>query len=422
MYCEFLINKINDFYKNRIEVRKNKKALVINGKTGPSSITLVSNDYLSVANHLEILTAQEKEIRKKKDKVIMSAIYMTGDCLKTRFEEEMAEYLDYESAILCQSGWAANIGLIQAIATEGTPVYIDFYAHMSLWEGIRSAGAKPVPFLHNNCKHLEKMLKRHGQGIILIDSLYSSLGDIAPIAQIAELSQKYKCIYVVDESHSVGTHGYKGSGLVKELGLTEQVDFVTLSLAKTFAGRAGLLTCSKRFAGYFPYVSYPAIFSSALLDHEIAGLTATLKVIKESDDRRERLRKKSKILREGLRKMGYKVVSHSHIVSIEIGSEEDTETMRDALGEKDVFGSVFCFPAAPKNRALIRFSVNSEIPIESIHQILKACQEIQDSKISNNVKKIELTKCTIEFNSKSPINYYQEEDNLDDQKSIMSTK
>ena len=150
------------------------------------------------------------------------------------------------------------------------------------------------------------MLQKYGSGII-IDSLYSTIGDIAPIAEIANLSQKYNCIYVVDESHSIGTHGNKGSGLVNALGLTKQVDFITISLAKTFAGRAGLITCNKRFAGYFPYISYPAIFSSSILDYEIAGLNATLEVIKDSDYLRKMLVNKSQYLRNELKKLNYDI-------------------------------------------------------------------------------------------------------------------
>jgi len=381
MYCDFLIRRINDFYKNVIEVRKNKKHLVIGKGVQEDSIVLTSNDYLAIANHPKILSAQEKEIKNQHNKVIMSAVFMTGNSLKGTFEEEMAQYFGYESSILCQSGWAANVGLLQAIAEKDVPVYIDFFAHMSLWEGIRTANAKAIPFLHNNTAHLEKMINKHGPGVILIDSLYSTTGDIAPIAQIARLSQQYKCIYVVDESHSVGTHGFKGSGLVKELGLTDQVDFITLSLAKAFAGRAGLIVCSERFAGYFPYIAYPAIFSSALLDHEIAGLRATLEVIKDSDDLREALKTKAAYLRKELKQMGYKVQSQSHIVSIESGSEEKTEILRDALEDRNIFGSVFCSPATPKNRALIRFSVNSKIPYEQLDYIVKCFKDIKDRDI-----------------------------------------
>jgi len=381
MYPDFLLKRINDFYKNVIEVRKNKKHLVIGKGVQVDSIILTSNDYLAIANHPKILTAQEKEIKNQHNKVIMSAVFMGENTLKGVFEKEMAEYLGYESTVLCQSGWAANVGLLQAIAEKDIPVYIDFFAHMSLWEGIRVANAKPVAFLHNNITHLEKLLNKNGPGIILIDSLYSTIGDVAPIAQIAKLSQQHKCIFVVDESHSVGTHGHKGSGLVRELGITDQVDFITLSLAKTFAGRAGLIACSQRFAGYFPYISFPAIFSSALLDHEIAGLRATLEVIKESDNLREDLKVKSSYLRKELKQLGYKIESQSHIVSIESGNEERTEILRDALEERNIFGSVFCSPATPKNRALIRLSVNSKLPYDQLDYIIKCFRDIKDKNI-----------------------------------------
>lgn len=381
MYCDFLTRRINNFYKDVVFSRQKKRPLPINGNYDENSIILVSNDYLGIAGHPKILSAQADSIKKQNNKIVMSAVFLKENSPQGLFEKEMAEYCGYESSILCQSGWAANVGLLQAIAEKDVPVYIDFFAHMSLWEGIRAAGAKAIYFLHNNVTHLEKMLSKHGPGIILIDSLYSTTGDIAPIAQIAKLSQQYKCIYVVDESHSVGTHGVKGSGLVKELGLTDQVDFITLSLAKAFAGRAGLIACSERFAGYFPYVSYPAIFSSALLDHEIAGLRATLGVIKESDDLREALKTKAAYLRKELKQMGYEVQSQSHIVSIESGSEEKTEILRDALEERNIFGSVFCSPATPKNRALIRFSVNSKIPYEELDYIVKSFKDIKDRDI-----------------------------------------
>ncbi|MBM3590671.1 MAG: aminotransferase class I/II-fold pyridoxal phosphate-dependent enzyme, partial [Alphaproteobacteria bacterium] len=197
MYPDFLLKRINDFYKNVIEVRKNKKHLVIGKSVQVDSIILTSNDYLAIANHPKILTAQEKEIKNQHNKVIMSAVFMGENTLKGVFEKEMAEYLGYESTVLCQSGWAANVGLLQAIAEKDIPVYIDFFAHMSLWEGIRVANAKPVAFLHNNIAHLEKLLNKNGPGIILIDSLYSTIGDVAPIAQIAELSQQYSAFLLL---------------------------------------------------------------------------------------------------------------------------------------------------------------------------------------------------------------------------------
>lgn len=287
----------------------------------------------------------------------------------------MASYVGYDKAILCQSGWAANVGLMQVIAGQDTNIYIDFFAHMSLWEGIKSSGAKAFPFRHNNTRSLEKIIKKNGKGIIVVDSVYSTTGDICPLKDIADLATRYGCVLVVDESHSLGTHGPNGSGLVADLGISEQVHFITASLAKTFAARAGIVLCSKSVADWFPYVSYPAIFSSALLPYEIAGLTATLEVIKNSNQRREQLKVKSKYLRDGLRDLGITISSESQIVSLEGGREEITERIRDELESRNIFGSVFCSPATPKHRSLVRFSINSEASIRELNQILSACEE-----------------------------------------------
>jgi CAI-1 autoinducer synthase len=195
----------------------------------------------------------------------------------------------------------ANTGLIQVIAGEGVPVYADMMAHMSLWEGIKCAGAKPVTVFHNEVEHLERQILRHGPGVVVVDSIYSTTGSIAPLREIVEICEAQGCILVADESHSLGTHGPNGEGLVVELGLAERVHFRTASLAKAFAGRAGFVTCSRRFADYFKSESNPAIFSSTLLPHDIHGLAATLGVIRQEGWRRERLRANAAYLRQRAR-------------------------------------------------------------------------------------------------------------------------
>jgi 7-keto-8-aminopelargonate synthetase-like enzyme len=377
MYCELLINRINQFYRQFIDVRKNGKPLILGDIPKPSSIILTGNDYLAIANHPEIISAQTQELNNN-SKVVMSAAFLHGNSLQRTFECEMAEFLGYEAAILCQSGWAGNVGLMQAISGQNIPVYIDFYTHMSLWEGIKSAGATARPFLHNNCRHLEKLIKRYGSGVIVVDSLYSTIGDICPLEQMAQIAKKYGCIFVVDESHSVGTHGIEGSGLVKQLGLEKEVDFITLSLAKSFVGRAGLITCSSRFAGYFPYISYPAIFSSSILDYEIAGLRTTLKIIKESDERRKILAKNSEYLREALKDLGYVIASQSQIIALETGTDERTEIIRDEIEKQNIFGSVFCAPATANNKAIIRLSINSNISKWQLNHIITSCKNIKN--------------------------------------------
>ncbi len=376
----FLEERMDRFYKEIIEPRKNKKHLVLGKNFDPqsNSLALFNNDYLCVGSHPAVAESQINVLKNQGNGVVMSGVFMQGKCPKQRFEDMMAEYTGYEAAILCQSGYAANVGLLQAIAGEGIPVYVDFSAHASLWEGVKAAGAIPVPFNHNSCEHLERQIKKNGCGVILIDSLYSVDGSIAPLREIVEISQKYGCILVVDESHSLGTHGANGSGLVSELGLADKVDFITASLAKTFAGRAGIVLCSKKFAGYFPYISFPAIFSSVLLNHEIEGLITTLNLIKTFDERRERLKVLSQDFRTKMDHLGYNIVSESHIVSIESGLESDTEILRDALENNGVFGAVFCSPATPKNRSVVRLSLNSSLSNEEINRLVSVFDKIRD--------------------------------------------
>ena len=126
-------------------------------------IVLLSNDYLSIAKHPDVIRAQVDSLQCHGNGMVMSAVFLGGDTPQRAFEAEMAAFMDAPAALLCQSGWAANVGLLQSIARRDVPVYIDLRAHMSLWEGITSAGAVARPFRHNNPEHLEQLLRRHGR-------------------------------------------------------------------------------------------------------------------------------------------------------------------------------------------------------------------------------------------------------------------
>nr|WP_232209725.1 alpha-hydroxyketone-type quorum-sensing autoinducer synthase [Chlorobium ferrooxidans] len=375
---DFLDARLLAYEEASIKTRRNGKPLVLGKKPQPESIILQSNDYLSISNHPQVLQAQIARLEQGGHEMVMSAVFLHEDSDKSLFEKAMARLVGFEHAILCQSGWAANVGIMQTIADQNTPVYIDFFTHMSLWEGVKTSGAPFYTFMHNDAAHLENLVKQHGQGIIVVDSLYSTTGDIAPLTEIIDIANRHNCLSLVDESHSLGTHGPRGAGLVASLGLTDRVHFITGSLAKAFAGRAGIILCSQRFAEYYPYAAYPAIFSSALLPHDIAGLSATLDVIINSDDRRKKLHDNALFFRNGLESLGYFLASQSQIISLEPGSEPQMEILRDALEDRNVFGSVFCAPATPKNRTLMRFSLNSDMEIDELQQVLDVCASIRD--------------------------------------------
>ena len=291
----------------------------------------------------------------------------------------MANFMGAEDGLITQSGWSANVGLLQTIAGPGVPVYLDMQAHASLWEGVHAAQARPVPFLHNEVEHLRRQVLKHGAGVIVVDSVYSVSGSVAPLREVLAVAEESGSILVVDESHSLGTHGPAGAGLVVQMGLADRVHFRTASLAKAFGGRAGFITCSSKFKGYFLSTSRPAIFSSCMLRHELAWFDAALDFIRNADERRRALHRNARRVRDGLNKLGYNVSDGTEqIIALEAGTEPKTQVLRKALEAEGIFGAVFCAPATPKNRSLVRLTLNSGLTEVEIRQILQACAAIRE--------------------------------------------
>lgn len=371
----FIEERLNFYIQDLITRNESQKHLVLGKRPPRNAVVMQSNDYLALSHNKQIQHAHQAAISEHDDNVVMSAIFLQDEESKPAFETELASYVGMESCLLSQSGWAANIGLLQTICPPDTPVYIDFFAHMSLWEGIRAAGAIAHPFMHNNMSHLRRLLERHGSGVIVIDSVYSTIGTIAPLRDIYEMAQAFDCAVIVDESHSLGTHGENGAGLVQALGLTNQVDFITVSLAKTFAYRAGAILGPKQLSDTLPFVAYPAIFSSTVLPQEVIRLEKTLEVIKGAEDKRKTLFERAKSLTTGLKRIGFNIRSESQIVALECGNERNTERVRDFLEQRDVFGAVFCRPATGKNKNIIRFSVNADMTPRDIDHVLTVCHE-----------------------------------------------
>ena len=173
-----------DFLKRKLErqediLYKSEKTgnyLAVGRSADARSIALQSNDYLDISQHESIRQAQLDSLQKKSNSTVMSAVFLGDDSKQAMFEIAMAKFAHMPSAVLCQSGWAANVGLMQVIADETTPVYIDMFTHMSLWEGVKQTGAPVHAFRHNDVKHLESLLKKHGAGVVLTESIFSTTG------------------------------------------------------------------------------------------------------------------------------------------------------------------------------------------------------------------------------------------------------
>jgi CAI-1 autoinducer synthase len=328
--------------------------LLVSRRPRNVSVQMRTNDYLSITSDHRIIEAEIQYLRQNGHGEAISRVFLHKQEDQHRaFEHRIANLLQAEDAVLCMSGYCANVGLLQAIAAPETPIFMDMMAHASLWEGVTSARATARPFLHNNPEHLERQLREHGPGIVVVDAVYSTNGALCPLTDIVEVVERHGCVIVVDETHSFGAQGPRGAGLTVALGLAHRVHFRTVGLSKAVASRGGVVIGSARNMEFFRYEAYPMIFSTSVLGHEVAGFEAALDIIETEEWRRTKLHQNHAVLRAGLDDLGYNVDDcDTQILSLEAGLESDVRRLRDALEENDVFGSVFCAPATPKKRAL----------------------------------------------------------------------
>lgn len=372
-----LSQRIARDFKPRWDLQWGGKFMLYGRTPTSEAIRLDGNDYLSVTGRPEIVHAQVESLRKAQEFVVQSGVFHLNEHPTHALELALAAWVGKDDGFICQSGYSANVGLLQAIADTETPVYLDTLAHASLWEGAHAARAPAFAFRHNDPAHLARVIAKNGPGIVVVDSVYSTTGALCPLVEVVDVAEAGGCMILVDESHSLGTHGPKGAGLCAELGLTDRVHFITASLAKAFAGRAGFFTAPAHMRYYILCSSFPNIFSSSLLPHEIAGLAATLELIRNSDDARTRLHAHTRRLRNSLSELGYPIHQGSQqIIALEVGSESETMLLRDRLEERNVFSSMFCAPATSSKRAMMRLTLNAGLMDSELDHVESAAREI----------------------------------------------
>ncbi|CAN1723284.1 CAI-1 autoinducer synthase [Hyphomicrobium sp. 1Nfss2.1] len=377
---DFLRTRVDDYHvRRKVELWQGSHPL--QGRAPrPGDIKVRSNDYLCLAGHPHVVESEIAALRAGGHGDAVSRVWVHHERDVTReFEQRVARLMLAEDCVLCSSGYTANVGLIQSFAMRDAPVYLDMKAHISLHEGVVSAGARAVLFRHNDPQSLDKALAQSGPGLVCVDALYSTDGDIAPLAELVDVCERHGAALVVDETHSFGAQGPDGAGLVVALGLADRVHFRTVGLSKAVASRGGLVVASRRNIEYFRYEALPAIFSTSVMQHEVAGFDAVLDVFQTEYWRRDKLHANHAYLREGLDALGYNVAaSKAQIIALEPGDIRQTTHLRDALEKRGVFGAIFFPPATPEKRCLIRFTVNCGLSRQDLDRIIEVCDEIRN--------------------------------------------
>jgi len=243
-------------------------------------ISLHQNDYLRLGNHDQVVTARAQANESSRNESFLSSVYGGASEQCDRFQAEMAECLKCDDVMLTTSGWAGNVGLLEAITPVFTPVYLDAHAHASLFDGVKLSVGKKVVVKHNDTDDLIKRIEKNGPGIVCIDAVYSTDGSIGDIRKYVEICEDNDCILVLDEAHSFGIFG-EGAGLAVELGLEKRIPFRTISLNKALGGHGGLIAGSGTYLQLIRVACRSVIFSSATSSVSAAGHRAALRILRE---------------------------------------------------------------------------------------------------------------------------------------------
>ena len=289
-------------------------------------------------------------------------------------EQEFAEFYGCHSCIVFTTGYQANLATISGLAGAGDVILIDGDSHASIYDGCRLSGAEIIRFRHNDIQDLEKRLRRLGDRsrstLIIIEGIYSMLGDRAPLAEIVRLKTEYSSTLLLDEAHSLGVLGRIGQGLVEETGLIDEVDFITGTFSKSLGSIGGYCVSNHAQLDQLRYVSRPYIFTASPTPATIASTRVALKLLHEGVELRRQLWSNARQLYGRLKELGYQLGPEpSPIIATILDTPQQAIALWRGLLEHDIYVNLIFPPAAPDGKSLVRCSVSAAHTGEQIDYV-----------------------------------------------------
>ncbi len=283
--------------------------------------------------------------------------------IHTELEQTIADFKHTEAAITYSSGYATNLSVISTLMGRGDYVLSDKLNHASIVDGCLMSGSEFRRFRHNDMKHLETMLQNVPEGaarIVIADSVFSMDGDIIDLPKMLELTKKYNAWLMIDEAHSVGVLGKKGTGIEEHYGLGDVIDIKMGTLSKTIPSVGGYVAAKKEIVTYLRHASRAYIFSAALPPAQAAAANEAFKVILDEPWRIEQLNKNTAQFIGGLKGMGFDtMLTETAIVPVLCGEDEKAFAMTREAQHHDVFVLPVVSPAVPEGLARLRATVTA---------------------------------------------------------------
>ena len=346
---------------------------------GRRMIMLGSNNYLCLTTHPKVKRATIRAIQKYGTGAggvrMLSGTYR----LHEELEEKLAELKRTDSAMVFSAGYTTNVATISTLAELGYVLINDEKNHASIIDGCKTRKAKVCFFRHNNINHLKEILQHTEPGterFIIADGIFSMDGDIADLPNILSLARCYGAKTYIDDAHATGVIGAHGRGTAEHYGVEGQVDVIIGTLSKALGAVGGFTAGPKDLITYLKHASRAFVFGSALPPSVAATALASLGVLQKEPELLQRLHRNSKMLRDGLKDLGFDVAQgQTPIIPLIVGDWIRAYRFARFLHEAGVFVNPVGYPAVKPKEARIRISVNALLTSREIGSALIAFEQ-----------------------------------------------
>lgn len=343
-------------------------------------LNLASNDYLGLASDLQLREQFFDETPVKQRAMSSSSSrLLTGNFPEfEQLEASLSQAFAGRAALLFNSGYHMNIGILPALADAKTLILADKLVHASMIDGMRLSSAKFLRYRHNDLAHLNALLQKHHADesieriIVVTESIFSMDGDETDLAALVRLKQQFsKVMLYVDEAHAIGVRGERGLGCAEQYAVIEQIDLLVGTFGKALASVGGYLICHPIIRDYLINTMRPLIFSTAQAPICMAWTNFIFQHTQSLKQSRTDLMALSQRLQQGVRTKGFDCPSSSHIVPVIIGDSAKTVAKAQALQSAGFYIMPVRPPTVPQQSARLRVSLTAHIQATEIDQLLQ---------------------------------------------------
>lgn len=338
-----------------------------------------SNNYLGLTMHPKVRQAAIDAVQRYGTSCTGSRFLNGNMTLHEQLEEELAEWVGKDAALIFSTGMQVNLGTISAMVGRGDYVILDKEDHASIVDGAFLSSGKIERFPHNDIGHMEKVFQSLPEDrgkLLVVDGLFSMEGDIAPLPEIVPLCKQYGVRLMVDDAHAMGVLG-GGHGTAAHFGMTDDVDLIMSTFSKSFASLGGFIAGEADVVDYIKHKARSLIFSASIPAANAASALAALHVMQEEPERIERVNQIGEYMRKAYKSMGFDTGdSVTPVIPIIIGDDELTFLTWKLLFENGVFVNPVISPAVSKGRQLLRTSYMATHTDEQLDQVLETFQMV----------------------------------------------